>query len=424
LLLFYRELSNIHKIQVTTKYDSSKKAYVIDLSDESTISDWSHKKNLKYSDFIFTNLSGQTQFLLPLGILAFKETKAPTGYTSNNSSAKVWNIYTDEISNISSLSKKQYVTLTQEDSNKVVANNSLEDWAIAIYENSIKGGVSFQKLDSDRDTNNSQPYASLKGAEITIYNNSANSVYVDGKKYKVGEAVLSLATDETGLATYKFAIIYLVMKRNNNYNNPTTLINALGFFKYYYFRLMAILKKNYINEWDQYLISEDGVHEFVHKYINDSPSMYDENGLTWQYIACTSGSTINDCLRYGGLNNNVARIIKQADEGIAKIQIKKDVVVFRDYTEYNFINAVKCAKNDEDADVLEPSFLQTKLVKTTQKHGNVNLKIYVPMGTNGIYYGDVCGEEKIYFELTFKRKRKLKIVSIDDEYINCILING
>ena len=74
----------------------------------------------------------------------------------------------------------------------------------------IRGGVKVTKYDTERyaaspdsgeKKNTAQGSASLEGAEYTITNNSADSVYVDSVWYKPGEVVKTLVTNADGFAT-------------------------------------------------------------------------------------------------------------------------------------------------------------------------------------------------------------------------------
>lgn len=64
-----------------------------------------------------------------------------------------------------------------------------------------RGGAFFDKIDMDRSDDPAQGDATLKGAEITIYNNGKYSVRVGNKWYAPGEAVLTITTDSDGRAT-------------------------------------------------------------------------------------------------------------------------------------------------------------------------------------------------------------------------------
>jgi len=62
----------------------------------------------------------------------------------------------------------------------------------------IRGGVRFKKIDRETRSGKAQGRGTLAGAEITVYNNSAEAVMYDGKLYGPGDAVTVLTTDEKG----------------------------------------------------------------------------------------------------------------------------------------------------------------------------------------------------------------------------------
>ena len=65
----------------------------------------------------------------------------------------------------------------------------------------IRGGVKVQKRDIETGEAAAQGGATLEGAEFTITSLNANPVIVDGETYENGEIVLTLVTDEKGLAS-------------------------------------------------------------------------------------------------------------------------------------------------------------------------------------------------------------------------------
>jgi len=64
-----------------------------------------------------------------------------------------------------------------------------------------RGGAFFDKIDMDRASAPAQGDATLKGAEISIYNESKYSVKVNGTWYEPGEVCLKIYTDADGRAT-------------------------------------------------------------------------------------------------------------------------------------------------------------------------------------------------------------------------------
>ena len=79
------------------------------------------------------------------------------------------------------------------------------------------------------------------------------------------------------------------------------------------------------------------------------------------------------------------------------------------------------AKNMKGVDLYEKSFLQTSLVKGHESNSQYHLRIYVPKGTQAVYLGNV-NDEQFYYEVDIQHGAKLKVVSMDETYINCILL--
>ena len=79
------------------------------------------------------------------------------------------------------------------------------------------------------------------------------------------------------------------------------------------------------------------------------------------------------------------------------------------------------AKNMTDCDLYEKGFLATSLVKGHEINSKIKLRIFVPAGTKCVYMGNV-NEEQGFYEVDVMHSSKLKIISMDDEYINCELL--
>ena len=119
--------------------------------------------------------NGTKNPILPLGTITIQETKAPEGYL------------------IDSTVFVRKITSDVEDMNVNSYNQPV------IKEQVIRGGVKIQKRDYE---NGSTPQGNgnFANAEISIINNGANAVYVNGNTYEPGQTVLTMVTDSTGLA--------------------------------------------------------------------------------------------------------------------------------------------------------------------------------------------------------------------------------
>ena len=83
---------------------------------------------------------------------------------------------------------------------------------------------------------------------------------------------------------------------------------------------------------------------------------------------------------------------------------------------------IESAKGVKGIDLWEKGFLNTSIVRVKQINHDIQLRIYIPKGTPAFYVGNISGEEKIYYEVIVQIGARLKIVSIDHQYINCKLI--
>lgn len=82
---------------------------------------------------------------------------------------------------------------------------------------------------------------------------------------------------------------------------------------------------------------------------------------------------------------------------------------------------IKNAKNIKGIDLLEKSFLQTSLVKEHESNSQYYLQIYIPVGTQAVYLGNL-NDKQYYYEVDIQHGARMKIISADDKYINCQII--
>ena len=113
---------------------------------------------------------------LPYGNYQLKEIKAPTGYTASGTLSRNFSI---------------------RENGKMVEMNTADT---AVKNQVIRGGVSVEKWDSEKNKREPQGGASLKGAQIQILSKNATSILVQGKTYKDGDVITTLTTDEEGKA--------------------------------------------------------------------------------------------------------------------------------------------------------------------------------------------------------------------------------
>ena len=127
---------------------------------------------------------------LPLGTITVEEVNAPEGYLlegaymqANGSSEQIKGIYVAQIT---------------EDGNLAVLSGSNQ---YSVSDKVIRGGVKIQKRDLETKDTKAQGSATLKDTEFTITTLNENPVLVNGKLYNKNEAVLTIHTDITGVAS-------------------------------------------------------------------------------------------------------------------------------------------------------------------------------------------------------------------------------
>lgn len=172
--------------------------------------------------------------------------------------------------------------------------------------------------------------------------------------------------------------------------------------------------------WDQLAPSEEDAIEYAHNYINDEPERFipgTKKGTSF-YTLAKGGEIINRRLREDREDPDVPRVT----EDIFKIRCKKDLVLYRGITEDTFQQMKDAAHDYKNVDLYDKGFLQTSLVKGKEVNRHIKLRIFVPAGTNVIYLGNVNDEEETYYEVAVQRGAKLRIISKDKVYINCLLL--
>ena len=128
---------------------------------------------------------------LPVGTFTVQETKAPEGYVMSDPSVHLGQVKAGD---------NGYATIEPIGSWTTTFDQEDAGAGLAVADDVVRGGVRFSKVDAQRDAAVPQGDATLAGAEITIRNDSANSVEVNGAWYQPGEDVMTLTTGEDGTA--------------------------------------------------------------------------------------------------------------------------------------------------------------------------------------------------------------------------------
>ncbi len=151
---------------------SATRTWVIstDENGEATLSD-----SVKVSgDSFYYNSAGDA--VLPLGTVTIEETKAPEGYLADDT------VYVRQVT-------------SDGDIETVDTYNSP-----TVSEDVIRGGIMIQKRDLQSGDAVPEGAATLSGAVFAITNENDHAVLVDGVSYDPGEVVMSITTDEDGIA--------------------------------------------------------------------------------------------------------------------------------------------------------------------------------------------------------------------------------
>lgn len=206
----------------------------------------------------------------------------------------------------------------------------------------------------------------------------------------------------------------------NNHNETRDLFKKRGLsvkLLYYY---CTIEKFWHIGEkWDKLSPSEKNAIEFAHTNINPEPNRMAADGIhiSLEYCLAHSGERINERYR----RDRPDPIDLQIADMIATHRTKIPVVLYRGICEAVFRKMCENAQHIDNADFYEKAFLQTSLVKGHEIKSQYHLRIYVPEGAQAIYLGNVNYEQK-YYEVVLQCGSRLKIISMDNKYINCRLL--
>lgn len=141
-------------------------------TDEDGYCDLSKEYKVAGDEFYY---NGTKNPAIPIGTITIQETKAPEGYL------------------IDTTVFVQKITVDNDGERLTTYNQPV------IKEQVIRGGVKIQKRDYENGLT-PQGNGNFANAEISIINNGANAVYVNGNTYEPGQTVLTMVTDSTGLA--------------------------------------------------------------------------------------------------------------------------------------------------------------------------------------------------------------------------------
>jgi len=170
--------------------------------------------------------------------------------------------------------------------------------------------------------------------------------------------------------------------------------------------------------WDKLAPSKEQAIDYAHNHINQEPQrMIEVYHFSLEYCLAHSGESVNERYR----QNRQDDIDLQIGDMVSQHATDTDLVLYRGVCEYVYVLMKENAKDMPDCDLYEKGFLACSLVKGHEINSKTKLRIYVPAGTKCVYMGNV-NEEQGFYEVDVMHGSKLKIISIDDEYINCQLL--
>ena len=136
-----------------------------------------------------------------------------------------------------------------------------------------------------------------------------------------------------------------------------------------------------------------------------------------EYCLAYSAESINERFR----QNRADDTDNQIAEMMNTHTTDADLILYRGICDYVYELMITNANGIKGIDFLEKGFMCTSLIKGHELNYEKKLRLYVPAGSKVTYMGNVNYEPNFY-EVDIQREAKLKIVSIDKEYINCRLL--
>lgn len=172
--------------------------------------------------------------------------------------------------------------------------------------------------------------------------------------------------------------------------------------------------------WDKLAPDKDTAMDFAHEHINKEPErMIDMNHYTMEYCLAHSGESVNERFRQNRADETDLKIAAMVEEH----KTDTDIILYRGVCNHVFKLMQENAKKMPDCDLYEKGFLACSLVKGQELNYKIKLRIYVPAGSKCVYQGNV-NYEQAFYEVDVMHGAKLKIISIDKDYINCRLIES
>lgn len=181
------------------------------------------------------------------------------------------------------------------------------------------------------------------------------------------------------------------------------------------------IKDKFLNigqKWDQLAPDQAHAIEFAHIHINPEP-LHTPTGIppTPEFFLARKGDEINHYYRQDTPKEEYTSISIM----MAQHSTDTDLVLYRGICPDVYKDMKRNARKESNCNLFEKGYLSCSLVKGKEKKAIYYLRIFIPAGTHVTYLGNVNGEENIYYEVAVQHSSKLKVISKDNKYINCLL---
>lgn len=192
----------------------------------------------------------------------------------------------------------------------------------------------------------------------------------------------------------------------------------MNYFPFIYYRFIELFKHTGAN-WDRLAPSENNAIDFAHNTINPEPlTEIVTNRPSWEYCLAHNGEGISNRFREGCPTDEDIKIFDM----VSVHSCKNDLVLYRGVCDEVFNQMIRNAYTVKNVNLYDKGFMSCSLVKGHELDCyKTKLRIFVPGGSCVIYLGNVNNEQN-YYEVVIQRGAKLRIISIDGTYINCVLI--
>lgn len=172
-------------------------------------------------------------------------------------------------------------------------------------------------------------------------------------------------------------------------------------------------------EWDHLAPKEDDAVRFACENINPEPKDRTSNNM-WspEYVLAHYGMMLNWRYRDYGIDPDHQYV----SDLLSLHYSTRDHVIYRGVCVAVFKLMLENTSFLENVDLYEKGYMHCSLVKGCEIKNMIRLRIFVPKGSHLIYLGNV-NKEPWWYEVAIQHGAKLRIVSKDDQYINCILLS-